>query len=130
MKAESHKWSHFLLNLWQAELALWAKHWVKKPKCAPRYDVFGLLQPPQPWRSKMIMPFLSLKTFATSSGTTGPFDCNFWSMTFYNLLKISNTPGNKAWFNGGRDMLKVTITVTTLLFYQIETSSSSSYLRG
>ena len=37
------------------------------PKCAPRYDVFDLKQPPQPRRLKMIMPMLSRKTFATKS---------------------------------------------------------------
>ena len=40
----------------------WIQYWV--PKCAPRYDFFGLEQPPQHWRSKM--PMLSHKTFATN----------------------------------------------------------------
>jgi len=41
--------------------------WVKVPKCAPMGDVFGLYQPSQPQRSKMIMPILSRKIFATNS---------------------------------------------------------------
>ena len=36
-------------------------------KCAPIYDVFGFYQPPQPQRSKMIMPMLSRKTFAANT---------------------------------------------------------------
>ena len=39
------------------ELALWDELNIEcqiVPTCAPRYDVFGLLQPPKPRRSKMI----------------------------------------------------------------------------
>ena len=41
----------------------WTERWVKVPKC----DAFGVYQPPQPERSKMILPMLLGKIFATNS---------------------------------------------------------------
>ena len=67
MEAESHNFSFLESLVSRTGPVEWSKCWVKVPKCALRYDVVGLQKPLQPQWSKMIMPMLSRKAFATNS---------------------------------------------------------------